>query len=56
MAKIFEINTSGVRAFLQSQEMLKLTEKYADRYEGEKKSFIGFDRAKTIVYGKEDRK
>lgn len=58
MAKKFELNESGVRAFLQSQEMLKLTEKYAGQYEGEKKSFIGFDRAKTVVYkerGRNDR-
>ena len=56
MANKFELNRSGVRAFLQSQEMLKMTEKYAEHYEGEKKSFVGFDRAKTIVYGKDKKK
>ena len=58
MANKFVLNKSGVRALLQSQEMLKLTEKYADRYEGEKKSFIGYDRAKTLAFkerGRNDR-
>ena len=52
MANKFELNVSGVRALLQSDEMLKLTEEYASEYPGEKKSFVGFDRAKTIVYEK----
>ena len=58
MANKFVLNKSGVRALLQSQEMLKLTEKYASAEAGDKKSFIGFDRAKTVVYkerGKNDR-
>ena len=50
MANKFALNKSGVRALLQSQEMLKLTERYASAEAGEKKSFIGFDRAKTVVY------
>lgn len=56
MANKFVLNKSGVRAVLQSQEMLKLTEKYASAEDGEKKSFIGYDRAKTIVYKERDKK
>lgn len=56
MAKKFVINKSGVKALLQSEDMLKLTEKYANSYQGETKSFIGFDRAKTIVYEEGSKK
>lgn len=56
MANKYKPNKSGITKLLQSSEMLKLTEKYANSYAGEKKSFIGFDRAKTIVYGERDKK
>lgn len=51
-------NDAGIRALLQSPEMEALTEQYAwERAgaDGEIKPFIGFDRAKTIIYstGKE---
>lgn len=49
----FVKNDAGIRDTLQSPEMLALTEQYArDRAgaDGEIKSFIGFDRAKTIIY------
>lgn len=49
----YKPNDAGIRALLQSQEMLSLTERYAQERsggEGELKPFIGFDRAKTIVY------
>ena len=50
-------NPAGITA-LQSPEMLALTEQYAQAragVDGEIKPFIGFDRAKTIIYsiGKE---
>jgi len=51
-----KLNISGLRKMRQSQEMLDLTEKYAQKYGGDTKSFIGFDRAKTIVYGKGNKK
>lgn len=53
MAKEYKPNPAGITALLQSSEMLALTEQYAhDRAgaDGEIKPFIGFDRAKTIVY------
>ena len=53
MADTYEPNPAGITALLQSPEMLALTEQYAyDRAgaDGEIKPFIGFDRAKTIVY------
>ncbi len=52
MAEVkFELNEAGVRELLQSPEMLALTEEYAEGMGGEEiKPFIGFDRAKTIVY------
>lgn len=46
-------NDAGIRALLQSDEMLALTESYASQMgaSGEDmKPFIGFDRAKTIIY------
>ena len=49
----YEPNDAGIRALLQSPEMLALTEQYAQGragVDGEMKSFIGFDRAKTIIY------
>lgn len=51
-------NNAGIRTLLQSPEMQSLTEDYARGragLDGELKSFIGFDRAKTIIYsaGKE---
>ena len=54
----YEPNSAGITALLQSPEMLALTEQYARGRagaDGEIKPFIGFDRAKTIIYsiGKE---
>ena len=47
----FKLNEQGVKELLQSPEMLDLTEQYAEGMGGEDiKSFIGFDRAKCIVY------
>ena len=46
-------NDAGIRALLQSDEMLALTESYAVQMgarEENMRPFIGFDRAKTIVY------
>lgn len=48
----FKLKKSGVKALLKSDEMLNMTEEYAESYPGEKKPFIGFDRAKTMVYEK----
>lgn len=53
MAKVFKKDSAGIKKLLQSPEMLKLTEEYARGRagaDGEVKPFIGFDRAKTIVY------
>lgn len=50
----FVLNTSAVKTqILQSPEMLALTEQYAQKEAGPDthlKPFIGFDRAKTIIY------
>ena len=56
--KGFKKNNAGIRALLQSPPMLALTERYAHGRagaDGQTKSFVGFDRAKTIIYstGKE---
>ena len=58
MANEYKPNPAGITALLQSPEMLALTEQYAQGRagaSGEVKPFVGFDRAKTIVYtvGKE---
>lgn len=56
MAKCkFELNEMGLRKFAQSPEMLRLTEEYAEKTHPGKarRSFIGFDRAKTIVYDRD---
>ena len=53
MANEYKPNSAGITALLQSPEMLALTEQYAQGRagaEGEIKPFIGYDRAKTIVY------
>ena len=51
MSKVkFEIKQKGFSKFAKSQEMLELTKRYAEKYEGKKVPFIGFDRAKTLVY------
>lgn len=53
MAKVFKRDNAAIKRLLQSAEMLKLTEEYARGRagsDGEIKPFIGFDRAKTIVY------
>lgn len=52
----YKPNDAGIRALLQSPEMLALTEQYARGMagaEGEIKPFIGFDRAKTIIQSTE---
>lgn len=52
----FKPNSQGIRACLQSENMLAMTERYAKSRagsEGETTSFIGFDRAKTIITTKE---
>lgn len=52
----FKPNSQGIRACLQSDYMLSMTERYANSRvgsEGETKPFIGFDRAKTIITTKE---
>lgn len=49
----YEPNSTGIRALLQSDEMLSLTESYAVQMGvsgDDMKPFIGFDRAKTIIY------
>lgn len=46
-------NDAGIRALLQSSEMLELTESYAKQMgasDENMRPFIGFDRAKTIIY------
>lgn len=53
MANVFKRNKAGVRRLLQSEEMKQMTERYARGRagaDGEMKSFIGYDRAKTIIY------
>lgn len=53
MAKVFKKNSAGIRRLLQSEAMKQITEKYArgrGGAEAEMKSFVGFDRAKTILY------
>lgn len=49
----YEPNDAGIRALLQSSEMLALTESYASQMGAsgdDMRPFIGFDRAKTIIY------
>lgn len=49
----YKPDSSGITKLLQSSEMLSLTEKYARNRagaEGNIKPFVGFDRAKTIIY------
>ena len=49
-------NDAGIRALLQSSEMLTLTESYASKMGAtgdEMKPFIGFDRAKTFIYSRD---
>ena len=60
MANKYKPNKAGITAFLQSSEMLAVTERYARERagaDGDIKPFVGFDRAKTIVYstGKENK-
>jgi len=57
----YKPNDAGIRALLQSSEMLALTESYASQMGAsgdDMKPFIGFDRAKTIIYSsdREDTK
>ena len=57
MGKVeFKLDRTAVGRLMKSQEMLKITESMAAQYAGEKKSFVGFDRAKTLVYEKGKRK
>lgn len=48
----FVADSAAIRRLLQSEEMQNLTLSYAQRYGSgdELKPFIGFDRAKTLVY------
>lgn len=46
----FVLNESGMREVLKSSAMMNLTKSTASSYHGNPKTFIGFDRAKTIVY------
>ena len=55
MSKVkFVLDTAAFRTqVLQSGEMLELTKSYAEKQAGDNthlKPFIGFDRAKTIIY------
>lgn len=53
MANTFKPDSAAIRRLLQSDEMLSLTEQYARSRagaDGELKPFVGFDRAKTIIY------
>ena len=58
---VYKPNDAGIRALLQSNEMLALTESYASQMGAsgdDMRPFIGFDRAKTIIYStdREDTK
>lgn len=46
-----ELNYAGIGKILKSEAVKNLTERKAGAYSGDKRSFVGFDRAKTIVYG-----
>lgn len=50
---VFVKNKAGIRKLLQSNEMKSMTERYARSRAsgGEIRSFVGFDRAKTIIRG-----
>ena len=48
-----KLDMAGLKAFRQSSEMLKLMEETAQARTGPHhhvKSFVGFDRAKAIIY------
>ena len=50
---VYKPDKAGITKLLQSEDMKALTEKYARGRGGsdaDMKSFIGFDRAKTIIY------
>lgn len=51
-----ELNYDGIGKLLKSSEALGLCESYASRYDGDMKSFIGFDRAHAIVYEENEKK
>lgn len=54
MSKVeFKLDSKGVRAMLQSDMMLPVIEKYAQKKAGADthiKTFVGFDRVKSIIY------
>jgi len=52
----FVLNRKGIKNIYQSQEVLNLTKQYAERLypDDEKKSFVGFDRCKTVIYRKSE--
>lgn len=56
--RVFEKSDAGIRKLLQSEECLKVMEKYASDYAngGEMRPFIGFDRAKVFVRQKRKKK
>lgn len=48
-----KLNTKGIRNLLQSEDMKKEVERVANEKSGADthiKTFIGFDRAKSIIY------
>lgn len=51
---VFKKNSAGIRKLLQSDECLKVMEKYAQGRGDDARPFIGYDRAKVFV--KENRK
>jgi len=51
---VFKKNSAGIRKLLQSDECLKVMEKYAQGRGDDARPFIGYDRAKVFV--KESRK
>lgn len=51
----FELDKKGMTKFAQSPEMLKLVDEYAEKTHPGKarRSFVGYDRAKCIVYDRD---
>lgn len=50
---VFKLNKAGVKEILQSEETLKMCEDFANSKKSSDehiKSFVGFDRAKAIIY------
>ena len=51
MSQVFKKNDAGIRKLLQSDECMKVMEKYAAMYAkgADIRPFVGFDRAKCFV-------